>query len=510
MVNNYGIRPRIAVSIVANFARVGIAFATGLLIAKSLGPGRFGDYTFLLSSFAAFTSLTDLGTSNAFYTLMSRTRRNLRFVGYYGGWLLVQVLILAIFVAFSPQTVFLHIWLGQPRCMVLLALLASFLSLQLWAFTAQIGESVRDTIGVQVRNLAAALSFMMVVLFMTKRVSLTTELLFWATALIYSVFSVSYALKLFREKHLSEDSLITIPEIVGEYRALFYPSAVVLGFLFTFLDPWLLQRYSGSVQQGYYSVALRLSSVALLMTSAVIQVMWKEIAEAHAARNMARVRQLRMISSRGLCFMSAVLAGAVLPFARDVLAATLGEAYSEALLPFCLLLIYPIYQAKHVVDDTALLAIGEMKIRSRIAVAYFTVSIVTSFLFVAPRTASIPGLGLGATGLALKIVVCQVLQANAANYFISHRTQERCDWKHQFLLLGVIVPLGYVARFLSEVVLLHVVRLPVMVLLITSSAVYALLIAVTVWRFPQVVGMNRTQLNQSWQWFRARLQLSRA
>lgn len=504
-VNLHGVRLRIVVSIIANLARVAIAFVTGLLIARSLGPGRFGDYTFVLGSFAAFTSLTDLGMSNAFYTLMSRARRNLRFVGYYGGWLLLQVLALAVLVAFAPHGVFSRIWLGQPRRMVLLALLASFVSTQVWAFTAQIGESVRDTVGVQVRNLAAAVLFMVVVLIMANRVPLTAELLFWATAIIYFVFSVGYALKLHRAAHLAEDAPIAVREMVHEYRAFFYPSAVVLGFLFTFLDPWLLQRFAGSVQQGYYSVAIRLSSVALLMTSAVIQVMWKEVAEAYAVRNMERVRQMRLMATRGLCFVSAILAGGILPFAREVLAATLGGAYSDALFPFSLLLIYPMYQALHVVNDTALLAIGEAKIRSRIVVSFFAVSIVTSYLFVAPRTAAIPGLGLGATGLALKMVVCQVVQANAASYFASHRAGAKFDWIHQFLLLGVIVPLGYVARFLSELVLPSAAHLPIIVLPAVSSVLYALLLLGVLWRFPRIVGMTREQLDEGWQRLRARL-----
>ena len=496
-VNLHGFRFRIAVSMVSNLLRVAIALITGLLIARVLGPGRYGDYMFLLSSFAALAGLTDMGMSSAFYTLMSQRQRGLLFVLYYLGWLTVQLAALVALVVVAPSGIFRQIWLGQPRDLVLLALIASFIMNQVWAFTGQLGESVRDTVGVQVRNLLAALMFLAVVVVAWMTGGLDLPLLLRATAVIYLLLAVAYAVKLRRKAHFLSGAPVQVPEMLRGYREYFFPSVVVLGFLFTFLDPWLLQRFAGSVQQGYYSVAIRLSSVALLMTAAVIQPMWKEVAEAFAARNMARGRQLQFMCSRGLCFVSAALAGAMLPFAKEILDATLGSAYADAILPFSLLLIYPIYQALHVVNDTVLLAIARAKVRSRIVASYFVVSIVVSYFLVAPRAAFIPGLQLGATGLALKMVVSQVAQANAASYFSAKYLEAPFDWKHQFVVMGVLLPIGYACKLLVYSVGGLIPFLPPIVSPAVSLVAYLAVTLTVVSRRPRLAGITLEQLRRA-------------
>jgi O-antigen/teichoic acid export membrane protein len=500
-----GVRVRLAASVVSNLLRVAIAFVTGLLTARMLGPGDYGNYTFLLSSFAAFASLTDMGMGSAFYTLMSRTRRGLRFVVYYGGWLAMQLGVLTVFVLLAPNSVFKTIWLGQARGLVLLALVASFAMTQVWAFTGQIGESVRETVGVQLRNLLSAFLYLIVVVAVWATHHAHISVLLWATAVIYLVLAAAHFFTLYRKAHFPANTIVNVREMLRSYKEYFFPSVVVMGALFTFLDPWLLQRFAGSVQQGYYSVAIRLSSVALLMTSAVIQVMWKEIAEAFDVRNMIRVRQMEFMCARGLCFVAAALAGALMPFAKEILAATLGSAYAAARLPFALLLIYPMYQAMHTVYDTSLLAIGQAKIRSRIVVSFFAVSIVISYVLVAPRSALIPGLQLGAGGLALKMVVSQAVQANVASYFAAKHSGSTYDWKHQLVLLSVLIPIGFAYKLLVESLAGLMPSLPPLIVPVVSLLGYLATAAALVFRYPLLAGLSTAQRQAAIASIKARL-----
>jgi O-antigen/teichoic acid export membrane protein len=139
-----------------NVLRVGLSFISGLVIARTLGPSNYGNFIFLLGSFTALASLVDMASSSAFYTFISQKRRGLSFFFYYTVWISIQFSILLLLVLFLPIPLKEKIWLGHTRSLILFALFASFSMNQIWNFWGQIGESIRDTIGVQVRNLVMA------------------------------------------------------------------------------------------------------------------------------------------------------------------------------------------------------------------------------------------------------------------------------------------------------------------------------------------------------------------
>ncbi|MBK9521661.1 MAG: hypothetical protein IPO13_08645 [Rhodocyclaceae bacterium] len=79
----HSLRQRFAASFTANVVRSGISFATGLLLARWLGPADYGRMAFLLASFFAFRGLSDMASSSAFFTFLSQRQRSRRFISYY-------------------------------------------------------------------------------------------------------------------------------------------------------------------------------------------------------------------------------------------------------------------------------------------------------------------------------------------------------------------------------------------------------------------------------------------
>src|SRR4051812_34704449 len=81
------ITSRFAVTFFSNAFRGGIAFLTGVFVARGLGPEEFGNFNFLLGTFLAIRQLMDVGTSTAFYTFMSQRPRGADFLKIYGAWM---------------------------------------------------------------------------------------------------------------------------------------------------------------------------------------------------------------------------------------------------------------------------------------------------------------------------------------------------------------------------------------------------------------------------------------
>ena len=83
LINNQSVKVRFLTTLFVNIARVGLSFIGGIIIARSLGPAVYGNYSFLLGSFISITTLLDMGTSSAFYTFLSQRKRGLKFYVYY-------------------------------------------------------------------------------------------------------------------------------------------------------------------------------------------------------------------------------------------------------------------------------------------------------------------------------------------------------------------------------------------------------------------------------------------
>ena len=141
-----------------------MSIATGLVVARGLGPENYGTFVFLLGCFMALRQLLDLGSSRAFYTFISQKPRGKRFVGFYAGWQLVQfVLPLIIIGLLFPGEWLERIWIVKDRVLILVAFAAVFMRENAWNMMTQIGESARLTHRVQLMNLViSAIHFFLV------------------------------------------------------------------------------------------------------------------------------------------------------------------------------------------------------------------------------------------------------------------------------------------------------------------------------------------------------------
>ena len=77
------IAKRSDVSIVANLARALLGLINGIPLARWLGPQSYGTFAFLTVTFLAVKQLTDMGSSNAFFTFLSSRKRSLDFILFY-------------------------------------------------------------------------------------------------------------------------------------------------------------------------------------------------------------------------------------------------------------------------------------------------------------------------------------------------------------------------------------------------------------------------------------------
>jgi len=494
---NYSVSYRFVVSFFFTFFRSGISFATGILLARWLGVGDYGAMSFLLATFVAVKQLLDMGTSAAFFTFISRGVRSHQFVKYYWYWVGVQFLVSLLAVSILiPESLFNIVWLGEERSLVVLALLATFMQNHAWPIASKMAEANRETVIVQRLSVFIALVHLLVVILLWWHGMLMLPLLFSVIAVEW--FIVTFlAAKLYRKKNITSGELIEknekVSAIVKEYWVYCLPLIpyVWLGFFHDFADRWMLQLWGGSEGQAYYAVAKQFAGVSLLATSAMIQILWKEIAEAYSKGNYKRVFRVYDKASKALLLISAFSAGVLIPWSGELIQLMLGAEYIGGSIVLAIMFIYPIHQSLGQLGGAMLYAVGDTRLHVILGSLFMVVGLAASYFMLAPNTMLIPGLSLSAEGLALKMVVMQFIHVNILGWFIARMFNWKYKVLYQVVGVSVFVGIGYMAYHLSFWLLRNAELFTNMA---ASAFMYVFLSLSIVFLVPSAFGVSRNEL----------------
>ncbi len=491
---------RFSVSFFANVARSGFSFLTAVLLARALGPIDFGRMAFLLATFTAVCALIDLGSSSAFFTMLSRRVRSRQFISLYWKFIGLQFVSgLFLLLLILPDSLITLIWAGESRFLVALAFMAAFMQSTVWNLAIQMAEASRQTIIAQKINVSVVLVHLLVVLILSFSSQLSISLVFIAVAMEWAV--ASWLCSRLYSIHKSFDPIKTeetqtTKSVFMEF--LFYCSpllpVIIIGFLQDFADRWMLQAWAGAEQQAFFSVSQQFSAVALIATASILRLVWKEIAEAHERQDLKRVHLLYQRSSRLLFFVGAFFVGALIPLAPEILGLLFGQSYLSGATTLSIMLFYPVHQSIGQINGMMMLATGKTKEYSIASSLSILVSLLVLYFMLAPASMTIPGFELGSQGLAMKQVGVQVFSVNLLGWIIARIFGWKFEWLYQlFSLLGCLI-FGLFAFVVSSEVVgetgFWFLKFSLM------GLIYITLIICYLYCFPQLLSLSREELKE--------------
>lgn len=453
-------KKRFIVSFIANFFKAGLGAVTSFLIARQLGPDETGRMFFLLFSFASFKGLFDLGTSSAFFTFLSKENQSVRFINIFFCWVLIQFITVFVFVAFLiPENYFNLIWVNEDRFTVILAFVASFMLNSVWTITAQMAEAARKTLQVQVIAVLFTGLHILIIILLIFFNKLGIHLILLAISFEW-LFAGILAYKLYKPDKLKAKQ--SISSVLNLYKKFCLPLIpfLILGVIYEFADKWMLQSWGGSSEQAYFGIALKVSSIALLATSSLTRIFWKESALLAREGKFDELLSLYKKCSSFLLFVSIFFVAVVHPFTEELIFFTLGASYLGGVETMIVLLFYPIYQTLGQLLGSLMYALEKTVAYSIISSVFMLVSIIATYVLLAPKTFLIPGLNLGSLGLSLKVVLLSILSVNVMYFYICKVLGWPFIVKNQLLPL-ILVPIFYLLKYFISF-LIHSVFLQIL------------------------------------------------
>ncbi|QXE90600.1 oligosaccharide flippase family protein [Geomonas subterranea] len=513
------LQKRFAFKLGANVFGILLGLVTMSFVPRVLGPEQFGKFEFITNNFKLIFDTLALQVPVAYFNWVSRKGHKEDTDLATGATFYFSLAIATLFALFLAvsHAFGLHAWLWPDVAPEYLwAALAFTMVTFLYQFLVYLSDGKSLTVGLeQIRLVQNTLKFAVLALLAGGGL-LTLGSYLWAqVAVVAATVALSvrwlyrqdaWRLAAIRPWRFPKEEIQSYGAFVWDYAR---PLTLLMlgGFLFLYFDRWFLQLIGGSMQQGFFGLSDRLGQIAFLFTSAMTPLLTREFALAHEEKDHARllilferIKLFLFIATVASCFLS-VQSG-------NIVALIGGEKYKGAIIPIALMALYPIHQTFGQLSGALMVATGQTALYARLGIIMMVVSLPITYFCIAPVSFAVPGLALGATGLALKMLTWQFVGTNVQLFCNTRylRTPFAKWLGLQVMMVAVIYGIAYTSHLVSgyfnltwllpllqypavsENLILHSCRL------ISAGLVYLIAIAGLIWMVPGFAGITRKDI----------------
>jgi O-antigen/teichoic acid export membrane protein len=476
--------------------------AAAAVVPRQLGPAAFGSYSFLLTMAGTLRGFTEPSAQQAFFTFSSQDRRSGALTKLYGAWALAQlVLLLAIVALASVFGITPWIWPGQRVGSIVLVTILDwtlFVSLTLRQLSDSKGLTVRSQAIVAATAVATVAGLLLLAWF--GRLTFYTFVSLNLVSAFVTAVAVGYWLLVRHRDICWAGSLRTHAR---EYLCRWWRYAsplIALEYyipMTSFVGAYLVQAWYGSTEQGYLGLATRWSSLVLLFTAAALNIVWREVASAVARDDREEAARIYMRFNHLLIFLAATLCVWLSLASRTLVVSVAGEAFRPAVPAMMIMAFYPLAQTCGQMSSAALKAVGLTAAYRNWSVLLSIPDVLLTYFLVAPREASVPGLGLGAVGVALKMSIYSLLSVQVYEWaaFRFFGVAFGAAMRTRLLMLATIGACAWVTIVLAGGLFERYGGQRPLGALLISSPVYFLIIGAIAVRWPELVGIERRDLD---------------
>ena len=458
---------------------------------------QYGNLNFLLNFFNKTTKFLTFGTLSAYYTKLSAKQNEKKIIGFYSYYTILLIALLLMIIIGIKQFGFKSIiWPDQQMKFVYAAALFSILSL-----ISNITRQTSDALGLTVKNefIFIIQSFLGVIIMLTlyyfKILDLESYFIynyFLSIFVIFGGFIVINKKKVFQISTFifpSKKIKIFLKEFYDYSHPIFFHGLII--FFITIIDRILLQKYYGSVAQGYYGFALKLSGVIFLLSSSFAPLLLREFSINYKNKNHEENERLFKRFLPLFLYISTFLSLIVYFNSKEICVIVGGNEYLGASKVVSIMALYPILQTYAQFNGSVFMGLERTSIIRNIGFFTSMIGLVLMLALVTPII--IEQVQIGAAGLALKMVIVALISINIQIVLISKILNIplfKLIFQEISIILGLFI-FGYIAKyssmFFSDTQWLR---------LFIWSIVFIFLSVASILKFPQIFGIVKSDIKK--------------
>ena len=481
----------------SSIIKIPVNFLIASIVPRGLGLNAYGNFSYLTDFFTRLLGFLNFGTITAFYTKLSKDQRN-TYIKVYWGFMIFKIIlsisIVSLVFLFDQDE---NLWIDQTPLHIWLGLCWGILY-----WYDQIISKVMDAFGLTVKAELALINksivglLILLVMYFYNQFSLTTFFCYSFLIFLYTIFLWwrilnQNKIKLFPKDLIGSEN---IKSLISEFTA--YSNPLFIGGLFSlvvgFFDRWLLQFYSGSGEQGLYSLAYKISGICFLFTNAMSPLFTRELSIEHGKKSIRKMKKLFIRYVPIFFFISAALGIFFLLNAEILVKIIGGKEFSGAVNAVALMSIYPIHQTYGQLNASVYFASERTVIYRNIGIFSNVLGLLLTIILLSPNSTF--GFGLGAIGLSFKMVIAQIIGANISLFYNSKYLKFSFFrmFIHQIFSITLILLSMQTAIFISNSITSNL-----MFSIFVSGVIYFIILFILIYIFPDLISSSRTEINKT-------------
>lgn len=497
-----------------NFIKLVANLVIALLVPRSLGPSHFGDFNFIFDTFQKIVMTLDLNVSSAHFNYSSKCTESKDISAVYLIFCLIVAVALFVGVGVLSLTgASKYLWPGESITYICLGAILAYFVYVADAING-LSDSKEITTSIELRRLIViiagicglvllyAFNFLNLASFFIYQILLFLSLIVVSALYVKKIGVFDFKLRIIGRSEFKKS--------ISYFYSYSHPLVTItfFGLICAYFDRWFLQIIGGSEMQGFYSLAFRLSTVCILFVGAMAPLFQQHIAKSYGNNN--DVEQVRIIfgKAKAFYFMVAALSMFFAFNSAKIINMIGGSMYSSALLPLMIMMFFPIHQSFGQLCGGVLLGLERTDIYRNISIFSGFLGLGLTYFLLAPRTYIIPGMQLGAVGLAVKMVALQFLSVNIMLLYACKIIRYPIFKMMIYQFVAPLPPLlvfyfvnyfGSIVKFSSSSTLIVVFEMSVQFL------VYCFMLVCIVLLFPSFIGIGHADLisykNRMWTFY---------
>ena len=495
------VKKRYAAKLAANLVGLIIGLFTVSIIPRGLGPKYYGEFSFLTDFFGQLISLFTLATSIGFYVKLSQRQNEFGLISFYYQFTGLAILVMFLFVGGSQITgASKTFWIDQS---IIYVYMAAFYAALIWlvGLMTNVVDAYGLTISTEIAKIVQKFlgTLILLSLFLVKQLTLANFFLYNYIISVLLIVAFLWiitrnGIPFFQNWKLNKEE---IKQYIQEFYKYSHPLFVyaIIGVFTGVFDRWLLQKYAGSAQQGYFGLSLQISGICFIFTSAMATLITREFAITYKNNDineMARlfrryIPMLYAVAAYFGCFVSVQASKIIFIFA--------GKQYANAVIPMAIMALYPIHQTYGQLSGSVFYATGKTKVFRNIGLFFMILGLPILYIALAPSGKM--GFNAGATGLAIKFVLIQFIAVNVQLFYSSRMLKLRFIkyFSHQVICMSTLLGLALISKLIIDKLLL--VDANIIISFLISGFIYSILVLLLIFFFPAAFGVYKSDVKSA-------------
>ncbi len=334
---------RVVFKVIATGLNFLMSIIIGILVPRAIGPASYGEFSYIISTYAFLFEIMILSSSMAYIYFLSNGKHKIEDINVFYMIFLSFISTLVIVVGFltiNTEFGIKYLWneLDNKYLLYLGLIFGIFTTLQ--QRLIEFSDSTAQTVISEKLKLVSKFIIVLTIvvfIFLEKLdiywyfiLSIVNFILFFILFYNYIVFKISKV------------RIKVLKDIFNDFYIYLKPLIIftLIASTYNYLGKYILQSSAGSIEQGYYNFALQLSLIPVTFLSSIMAIYMSEMTKKFQSNDLTGVKDIFINNIFKIYAVHSFLSIFTLINAKEIVLLTVGEEFIGAIVALQLLSIF--------------------------------------------------------------------------------------------------------------------------------------------------------------------------